>query len=232
MRTSLIPFFVKRPLRRAYNIMLRLVHPRASRDEIHRYWRKPSDDANRPEDYAEMPEMRGRSALLRELVGTRAGDDPNVLEIGCNVGRNLDHLLHTGVRRLTGIEISEPPVKMMRQVYPELASTARILNMPVEDAIKNLGDGEFDLVYTMAVLEHIHPDSEWVFGEMVRVTRNLIITIEDEESVSGRHFPRRYKRIFEPLGMQQIEERKCDSISGFDRSFVARVFVKSDRQSS
>jgi SAM-dependent methyltransferase len=232
MTTRSIPLFVKRTLRRAYNTVLRLVQPRASRDEIHRYWSKPSDDANRPEDYAEMPEMRGRSALLRELIGTRAGDDPKVLEIGCNVGRNLDHLLHTGVRKLTGIEISEPPVKMMRQVYPELASVARILNMPVEDAIKNLGDGEFDLVYTMAVLEHIHPDSECVFGEMVRVTRNLIITIEDEESVSGRHFPRQYKRTFEPLGMEQIEERNCEGVGGFGGSFVARVFVKSNGQLS
>lgn len=56
----------------------------------------------------------------------------------------------------------------------------------------------------MAVLEHIHFDSDWIFAELVRIAP-LIITIEDEVDISTRHFPRNYQKVFEPLGMRQVD---------------------------
>ena len=113
-----------------------------------------------------------------------------ILEIGCNVGRNLNYLFLAGFQNLEGIEISGSAVELLSQSYPEMARYTKIYNMPVEEIIKKFRDNEFDVVFTMAVLEHIHIDSECVFPEMMRITKDFLITIEDEYGLFWRHFPR------------------------------------------
>jgi SAM-dependent methyltransferase len=190
------------------------------RDVLHEFWRRP-DRANAPEDYLMGAE---RSELLVDLVKRHAGPDVAVLEIGCNAGRNLQFLLSAGFSKLTGIEISEAAIRVLRERLPAVAATARLFNEPVEAAIKGFRDGEFGVVYTMAVLEHLHPDSEWVFEEMVRITNGVLITIEDERGVSWRHFPRDYSRVFGALGLTLVETVDCATIDGLGPDFRARVF--------
>ena len=127
---------------------------------------------------------------------------------------------------MEGIEISEAAVQLLRQSFPEMARSTKIHNAPVEEIIKAFEDDEFDIVFTMAVLEHIHRDSEWIFAEMIRITKNYLITIEDEKGISWRHFPRSYRKVFEPLGMIQIEEHGCDSVARLGSDVYARVFKK------
>jgi len=194
-----------------------------SRRELHDYWASPTDRGNHPEEYAA---ARDRSEFLVALLERYVDHDAHVLEVGTNVGRNLEHLRRAGFRSLTGIELSRQAVQLMQLEYPNVAREARILNLPVEDAIVELADDGYDVVFTMAVLEHIHPDSEWVFREMTRVMRRLLITIEDEQGVSERHFPRNYERIFEPLGLTQVESTtQVDGLPGF----TARVLEATRR---
>ncbi len=218
---SIVPNFLKPLLRPIYR---KITHHPKSRAELHRYWRQPSDGANPPQGYLE---GKGKSELLLKLIAKHADHQSRILEIGCNVGRNLNHLYAAGFKRLEGIEISEAAVELLRQSYPEMGSNSKIHNVPVENVIKEFGDNEFDTVFTMAVLEHIHRDSEWIFAEMVRITKGFLITIEDERGMSWRHFPRNYKKIFGRLGMKQIEELKCDEVDGLGHNFYARVFEKS-----
>ena len=107
-----------------------------------------------------------------------------------------------------------------------MAEHAQIFNGLIEDLIGTFSDNEFDIIFTMAVLEHIHTDSEWIFSEMARIVNEIIITIEDEHEVSWRHFPRKYKEIFESLGMKQVEQINCSAEVGLNNNFVARVFRK------
>jgi SAM-dependent methyltransferase len=116
------------------------------------------------------------------LVKEVAGRDSRILEIGCNIGRNLQHLSEAGFRNLEGIEISEEAVRELRATFPELAATARIHNAPAEEVLPSLEDRRYDLTFTVAVLEHIHRESEWVFQHIARVTRDTLITIEDEKT--------------------------------------------------
>lgn len=111
----------------------------------------------------------------------------------------------------------------MRATYPDLAPAVTIHNAPVEDVIRELPDRSFGAVFTMAVLEHIHPDSDWIFAEMVRICRGVIVTIEDEESQTWRHVARDYRAIFEGLGMTQVLEGDPSQIPGFGKKFRARV---------
>lgn len=124
------------------------------------------------------------------------------------------------------MEISEEAINLMKQAYPEMANQIKIWNSPVEPVIKNFEDGAFDVVFTMAVLEHIHHDSEFIFSEIVRISGKYIITIEDEKGVSWRHFSCNYKRIFEHLGTKQIYELNCREIEGLGPAFYVRVFKK------
>ncbi len=138
----------------------------------------------------------------------------HILEIGCNTGRNPIHLSQAGYRELAAVEISEAAIRLFRDSYPEVARHSDIHNAPVESVIERFPDNAFDLVFTMAVLEHIHTESEGIFPEVARITEDLLITIEDESGVSERHFPRNYREVFEPLGLRQIERLGCGGRRG------------------
>lgn len=192
------------------------------KERIHEYWRKPGDAGNQPEAYLKPQE---RSVFLVGLVRKYASPEARIMEIGCNVGRNLHHLYASGFRNLEGDEISEEAVRQLRLAYPELAEHLTLYNAPAEDVLPKLEDRRYDLTFTMAVLEHIHYDSEWVFPHIARITKGVLITIEDEKTVSEHHFPRNYAKVFEGLGMRQIEKVSGRRIPGLEsRYFVARVF--------
>jgi hypothetical protein len=138
----------------------------------------------------------------------------------------LAHLFRAGITKLGGIEINAEAVKLLRQTFPDVASHAEIYNAAVEDVIRTLPYGAFNIVFTMAVLEHIHRDSEWTFREMARVAKDYLITIEDEKSSGWGHFRRNYRKVFERFGMEQVELVDCGGVEGFGAGFFARVFAK------
>ena len=200
-----------------------------SRDEIHEYWQAPSDGSNKPTDYVDPQGGQQRSRLLLSLVEGAASPSDAILEVGTNVGRNLHHLYTNSYTNLTGIEISAEAVAELRRQYPDTAANARILNQPAEEALLSFSDREFPLVFTMAVLVHIHPDSAGiVFPEIARVADRTLIVIEDERSVhSWRHFQRNYQEVFEPLGFRQVREEPCNrETHGLPSEYQLRIFER------
>jgi 2-polyprenyl-3-methyl-5-hydroxy-6-metoxy-1,4-benzoquinol methylase len=189
-----------------------------SKDELYNYWRNP-DEMNDPAGYFEGNE---RSVFLLSLVKQTVSTDASIIELGCNVGRNLHHLWQAGYHNLSGVELNEQAIKLMRERFPEMQIP--VYQGTIEDRIKELG--QHDLVFTMAVLEHIHKDSEWIFTEIARVTKKYMITIEDERNISERHFPRNYRQVFEELGLHQISEKHLSKKEGLNLNFYARVFIK------
>ncbi len=225
---NIIPKPIKSFLRPLYLFMLKsplgyLITPQGSRTQLHTYWRYPGDDANSPEGYIYTVE---NSEFLLKFIKKYVNFQERILEIGCNVGRNLNYLFGAGYKNLESIEISKEAIDLMKKTYPQMASSIKIYNSSVEDIIKSFKDNSFDLVFTMAVLEHIHPDSEFIFLEMVRITKKYLVTIENEKDVSWRHFPRNYKKVFETLGMKQIEQFNCKEIKDLGPNFWIRVFTK------
>lgn len=225
----IIPPQLKGLLIRAYRAVLRspiyraVRHKPLDRHSLLQYWQSPWDGRNTPESYLEGKE---RSELLLNLIRQHADTDATLLEIGCNVGRNLYYLFSAGFTKLTGIELSGEALRLLKAAFPEMAQHIRTYNAAAEDVLPRMDTDSFDVVFTMAVLEHIHSDSEWLFREIVRVTKKILITIEDEEHISWRHFPRNYRRVFQSLGLEQIDEKDCTDIPGLGPGFVARVFRK------
>jgi len=201
--------------------LLQLIKTRDLIDNL-KFWQYP-DISNAPETYLDNNITKERSAYLVSLFTKFFPNrEIRILEIGSNVGRNLFYLYNRGYHNLTGVEINKRAIELMSAHYPDCFKSSLILNQPIENCIKNFDDKQFDVVFTMAVLEHIHPKSSWIFYEIQRITKN-IITIEDEKSLSWRHFPRRYDRIFKYL--EQIYYEDCSYIQGFNKGFMTRIFT-------
>lgn len=188
------------------------------------YWRNPNDGMNAPKGYL-TPRTWVRSVrlydLLRDLIAPES--NPKILELGCNVGRNLMLLHFGGYQCLTGIELNENAVTLMRRTFTD-ANKLHIQIGEIEKHIYDMPTESFDIIFTMAVLQHLPPESEHIFKEIIRVMKGYLVLTEDEKQTSWRHYPRRYDRVFTKLGIKQIKVVK--NLDGLNKSFVCRIFEK------
>lgn len=196
-----------------------------TKQQAHERWATADHDA-----YA--LEGQERTAYLVELV---IGYKPlvpatRILEIGCNVGRNLNGLLQAGYEDLTGMDINQNVHKHMKEHYPEVYQKSFYFG-PLEffltldpPPFKSL----FDVVYTMAVMEHIHPDSEWVFEKIPDLLDKggYLILIEDELNEDGLDFvyPRCYRNLFPQLTL--VHEEDSSHVPGLKKGYKTYVFQK------
>lgn len=209
---------VRRVLRR---IRRRLRRP-MNRDRAHDYWR----DTELPKGYLDPEGGLARTRFLHSLLHPY---EPlsSTLEVGCNVGRNLEYLRGQGYPNLTGVELNPAAVALLEKHHPRLADEARIVTSPAEDVLPTFKDREFDAVFTMAVLMHIVPESEHVFDHIARVTGRVLVVIENEETDSRdvtRIFSRNYRDVFEGLGFRQVRETRENT--GLPAVYGARVFER------
>ncbi len=173
------------------------------------YWQSPQDH-NKTENYIRPHTEQRTRYLLSLLAKYKVPKNKKVLEIGCNCGRNLNGLFIDGYKHLTGVEISNEAVEKQKEFFPDLK--AKIINSSVEDCILKFKENEFHTIYTMAVLQHVHVDSNWIFKEMAKIASEYIILIELNL--------RDYKKIFEKNGYSLIEKRSCYLIKGLEKYFA------------
>lgn len=217
-----VPRFIYQQLMKVTSLK-HFIYGNGKLEACHNYWINPTDETNKP-----VWSLRvgwNWSDFMLEAIRRYPSNGNPILEIGCHSGRNLWTLYKAGYHNLAGIEISTEAVDLMKSEYPEMAKNIEVYCSPVEDIIRKLPDSHY-LVFTLAVLEHIHPDSEWIFEEMVRITDKYLITLEDEVSCFWRTFSRNYQHIFEGLGMKQIEYNNCKSLPELYGNFKFRVFQK------
>lgn len=122
----------------------------------------------------------GASELVHDVLDRYLDRDARVLELGCSSGRHLAYLRDHGFENLSGIELNEDALDVMAATYPELAASGTFYFDAIEDVVGGFDDGRFDAVYSVQTLQHVHPDSAWVFGELVRITDDLLLTVENE----------------------------------------------------
>jgi SAM-dependent methyltransferase len=187
------------------------------------YWRDPWDAGNQPQVY--LDEDPAGSRLLVQTAGECVARDASILEIGCNVGRNLEHLRRAGYTDLHAIEMNAHAVALMRTSFPELKPTLH--QAQVERVIEALPTNGYELVFTMAVLLHIHPSSDWILPHVARITSRFLLTIEVERPIrSWRKFPRDYGAVFGDLGFDEVESRALDESFGVLGGYTLRLFSR------
>ena len=190
-----------------------------TRDWCHFFWRDPNA-VNMPHEYAAITPHR--AAFLVKLLKKYCPPPATAFEPGCNVGRNLAAVKAAGYT-VSGVEINQDAVALARDVNPTVA----IRRASLEHVLKRKSDvASVDAVYTMAVLEHIHPDSEWLFDRLAQMATKCLITIEDELHNTERHKARNYRIVFEALGLKQVEQSVPPENTELGTAFIARVFMK------
>jgi len=193
-------------------------------NDTHEFLKNPND-RNMPIEYINVEEKS--NVLLRQILKLDKNREFSILEVGCNVGRNLNFLYNDGFKKLAGIEINKDAVELMKKQFPKMYSSSLISIGSLENKLIKVNEDSYDLVFSMAVLMHIHPDSKKVFTEMARIAKKYIITIEAEVGVPNhpRIWIRNYKDIFERLGFSEANRiRISKKIWGND--YVGRVFEK------
>jgi len=158
------------------------------------------------------------SETLLDVLSHYAVEDAAILEVGCGSGRHLAHLREHGFRNLTGIDVNDDSFEVMGEQYPRLLETGTFHTISLESYLSECPEGAFDAVYSVETLQHVHPDNEWVFAELARVTSDLLVTAENEGNSPDRgtnravsyvddEFPlyhRDWKEIFTDLGLAQL----------------------------
>ena len=89
----------------------------------------------------------------------------------------------------------------MEKSFSDTFSATEIFESPIENKIKEFSDNEFDLVFSMAVLMHVHNDSDWIFQHIARISKKKLIIIEHEKIKAKKVFLRNYKNIFEKFDL-------------------------------
>ncbi|WP_336000008.1 class I SAM-dependent methyltransferase [Halorientalis halophila] len=147
-------------------------------NEVRRQWLDRSGEYS-PEYYAHHGPDR-RSESVRDVLEEFCDRDARVLELGCGVGRHLEHCRQHGFENLSGVDINEEAFETMEAAYPDLAATGTFYCDAIEDVVGEFADGQFDAVFSVETLQHVHPDADWVFGEVARITDDLLVTVENE----------------------------------------------------
>jgi len=165
---------------------------------------------------------KGRETFWSRIF-TRYPIERNVLEVGCNVGGNLQWICkNIAPRMVYGVDINMGALQQLHRELPDvnaLWSTAS--DLPFRR-------GWFDLVFTAGVLIHQPEDSlSHVMAEIVRCSRRYVLCLEyfAEESIEvpyrdqkralfKRNYVHLYKQNFPELNL--VEQGQLSQDQGWD----------------
>lgn len=153
--------------------------------------------------------------------------DSNVLEIGCNAGRNLHYLFSKGYKKLTGIEIGIEAEKVMKEIFPEVYKVTTFIVGNAYEELCKLPSSHYDLVFCHGVLVNIAPKWNGIFKEIARVSKSYVLTLESEGSYKA--YPRNFEKMFKRVNYKQILYKLYRSYKGENKRILAPDFTGYDK---
>lgn len=176
------------------------------------YWLNPRDKPHLYNDKLERSKYLYR-ILERKTNNLRYG----ILELGCNLGRNLQYLYTMGYKPpLVGVDINPESIKIARD---QCNRDITFFVSSLQDFI-NKKSLCFNTVVSMAVLMHVPRDEDVQL--LKNIPCNYLVTIEDEIRDSFNHTPRNYRKFFKESFEQiymMFPPRRV-----FPRGYITRVF--------
>lgn len=189
-------------------------------DQVRREWAGRSGEFS-PEYYAYRgPDRRSEAVaeLLQEFLSSRA----SVLELGCNAGRHLAHLQDCGFETLAGVEVNDDALEVLRETYPDLAAVGTFHHGAFRDVLVEFEDDQYEAVFSIETLQHVHPDTAWVFEEVARITETLLVTVETERAADEEEtevtlvdddlplYHRDWAEVFSGYGLEEVHAERAD----------------------
>ena len=177
------------------------------------YWRNPLAYARNdkevmfgtPAFYSEQMFNPISEQLVQMLEMVGADKAWRVLEVGCNCGRNMAHLLRAGYKHIWGVEINPEAVEYAWGSFPSVAGRMRVSD--AQSFLATKPSNSYDLIFTQSVLMHVPPEDDYLFKQMSRVSSKMLFISEVEVQAGNlmRHkFNRNYREVFEALGWRQV----------------------------
>jgi len=127
-----------------------------------------------------------RRAWIAQIIKKYANSRDSIFEIGCNAGSNLVALSSEEFRNLAGIDINPKAIaKTEERVYNFTGFVGAL-----DEEFHFLKDsGGFDVVFSMAVLMHIHPEDRHIFKKLHEITKKYLICAEWTKGSNGYIMP-------------------------------------------
>jgi len=181
-----------------------------SQEDIYDFWISRTNGG----EYVDHPK---RSRLVFKLVASISENfkRPNILEVGSNVGRNLNLLYGVGFSGVSGIEINPYTIHRMRSEYPNLKDIQMYCGS-IEKSILEVPPQ--DIIIGMAVFEHLKEES--VFP-LIQAKGKYVISVSDEVTKSPIHFPRNMGEVFK--GKELVNFRCNVEDHDLNTNFITRV---------
>jgi pseudaminic acid biosynthesis-associated methylase len=127
-----------------------------------------------PQSIEQMEELYAKDYSVSRLAMNEAflgnlDRSIRILEVGANVGTQLEILRRMGFANSIGVDVNAFAVQEAKRLYPEVkVIEASAFQLP-------FGDGEFDLAYMSGVLIHISPDDMGrAMDELYRTSKKYI----------------------------------------------------------
>lgn len=125
------------------------------------------------EEYEKDPKKALRTEVFWEFVNKQLSINKTtkVLELGCNVGRNLTYAERMYKCKVTGIDISEKQIQIAKT-----KSNGEFICHDIRDlsVLRRMSDRSFDFGFTMGFLMHMDRDiKEEIIKEMMRICVNV-----------------------------------------------------------
>jgi SAM-dependent methyltransferase len=150
--------------------------------DVERYWSgvageigsRPGVDVVAGDDDPLARHRRARFAA--EFLDALSVEGRSVLEVGCGPGGNLARLARREPRRLVGCDISAAMLSLAERT----TAGSGVELVGVDGASLPFDDGEFDLTFTVTVLQHNHDDAlPALVASLCRVTSKELVLFED-----------------------------------------------------
>ncbi len=144
-----------------------------------------------------------------------------ILEYGCGYGKNLKFLEEKttdSATQIYGVDISQKNIDNAKRFThgKSILQVVDGVSVPFEDKF-------FDLSFTAEVLQHVPPkDFEKICNEFIRVTRQMIIHIEEPVNWDHR-YAHNYEKFYKDKGYR-VEVFKNPDISEYYRRY--HVFLQ------
>lgn len=172
-----------------------------------------------------------RSGMNKEFLDSI--EINNMLEVGCNIGNQLNMLQSQGYKNLYGIDIQSNAVEKAKQLTKGINIVeGSIFDIPFKD-------NYFDVVYTAGVLIHISPnDIEKAMREIYRTSKKYIwgyeYFSEDYKAIDYRgnndrlwkgNFSKMFMELYPDLAL--IKEKKYPYVEGDNEDVMYLLKKKS-----
>ncbi|MCE9640172.1 MAG: methyltransferase domain-containing protein [Betaproteobacteria bacterium] len=143
-------------------------------------------------------------ALLAEVMELAPDRNSAILDMGCNVGRHLNHLYGHGYRNLRGVDFNRVAVSDMQTQHPEMFAASKVTASSFQDFL-DAGPEPVDIVYTRgATFENVHPSYPLVKRVCAIAKRYVVMVILE----TGHTYPRFWEYEFARAGFELAHLRR------------------------